>query len=143
MATHTPRCSRSASATSVRHNSRTPLRVAAENDGTLFEAVARRSDGALLPVEVRSILVSLDGETAWLSVVRDITERKRAEQAQARAQEFSRVTFEHADVGMAHVGTDGAWLRVNERLCDLLGYSREELPPPHLRRRHAPRRHRR
>lgn len=38
-----------------------------------------------------------------------------------------RSTFEAAPVGIVHVGLDGRWLRVNQRLCDLLGYSREEL----------------
>src|ERR1043166_7409100 len=37
------------------------------------------------------------------------------------------VTFEQAAVGMAHVGLNGKWLRVNQRLCDILGYTREEL----------------
>jgi len=36
-------------------------------------------------------------------------------------------TFELAAVGIAHVSPDGKWLRVNQRLCDMLGYSREEL----------------
>ncbi|WP_231716584.1 PAS domain S-box protein [Desulfosarcina alkanivorans] len=30
-------------------------------------------------------------------------------------------------VGIGHVGLDGSWLHVNQRLCDMLGYSREEL----------------
>lgn len=38
-----------------------------------------------------------------------------------------RVTFERAPVGLAHVGLGGEWLAVNARLCELLGYSREEL----------------
>jgi PAS domain S-box-containing protein len=38
-----------------------------------------------------------------------------------------RSTFDAAPVGIVHVGLDGRWLRVNQRLCDLLGYSREEL----------------
>jgi PAS domain S-box-containing protein len=35
-------------------------------------------------------------------------------------------TFNQAAVGIAHVGLDGSWLRVNDRLCKTLGYSREE-----------------
>ena len=35
--------------------------------------------------------------------------------------------FEQAAIGMAHTSIDGRWLRVNRRLCDLTGYSREEL----------------
>ncbi|GHO87369.1 PAS domain S-box protein [Dictyobacter formicarum] len=38
-----------------------------------------------------------------------------------------RATFEQAAVGMAHVALDGRWLQVNQKLCDILGYSREEL----------------
>lgn len=36
-------------------------------------------------------------------------------------------TFEQAAVGIAHVAPDGSWLRVNQKVCDILGYSHEEL----------------
>ena len=35
--------------------------------------------------------------------------------------------FENAAVGVALVGIDGRWLEVNQRLCDIVGYSRDEL----------------
>ncbi|HEX5081033.1 MAG TPA: PAS domain S-box protein, partial [Blastocatellia bacterium] len=38
-----------------------------------------------------------------------------------------RAIFENAAVGIARVGPDGGWLEVNQRLCDIVGYSREEL----------------
>ncbi len=38
-----------------------------------------------------------------------------------------RATFQNAAVGIAHVGTDRAWLHVNDRVCEIVGYSREEL----------------
>ena len=38
-----------------------------------------------------------------------------------------RSTFEQAAVGIAHVAPDGTWLRVNHRLCDILGYSHDEM----------------
>src|SRR4029077_18834376 len=41
-----------------------------------------------------------------------------------------RSTFDAAPVGIVHVGLNGHWLRVNQRLCDLLGYSREQLQSP-------------
>jgi two-component system, cell cycle sensor histidine kinase and response regulator CckA len=43
------------------------------------------------------------------------------------SQEGFRATFEQAAVGLAHVGLDGRWLRVNQKLCDIVGYSRDEL----------------
>lgn len=36
-------------------------------------------------------------------------------------------TFEQAAVGIAHVSPNGSWLRVNQKLCDIVGYSHEEL----------------
>jgi PAS domain S-box-containing protein len=38
-----------------------------------------------------------------------------------------RVTFEEAGVGLAHLTSDGSFLRVNQRYCDIVGYSREEM----------------
>ncbi|KJS03631.1 MAG: hypothetical protein VR65_00415 [Desulfobulbaceae bacterium BRH_c16a] len=38
-----------------------------------------------------------------------------------------RSTFEQAAVGIAHVAVDGRWLRVNRKLCDIVGYTKEEL----------------
>ncbi|WP_176963053.1 PAS domain S-box protein [Mariprofundus sp. NF] len=36
-------------------------------------------------------------------------------------------TFAEAAMGLAHVAPDGSWLRVNQALCDIVGYSEEEL----------------
>ena len=43
------------------------------------------------------------------------------------AEESYRVTFNHAPTGIARVGPDGSWLEVNQRLCDIVGYTRSEL----------------
>jgi len=45
------------------------------------------------------------------------------------AEDFQvfRAAFEQAAVGMAHVGLDSRWLRVNRKLCQITGYSAEEL----------------
>ncbi|MBD2201973.1 PAS domain S-box protein [Calothrix sp. FACHB-1219] len=44
-----------------------------------------------------------------------------------RAEERFRATFNQAAVGIAHVALDGRWLRVNQKLCDIVGYSHTEL----------------
>ncbi len=44
------------------------------------------------------------------------------------SERLYRSTFDAAPVGIAHVGLDGRWLRVNQRLRDLLGYAHGELP---------------
>ncbi len=57
--------------------------------------------------------------------------QKRAlEESEARLAHreiLFRSTFEQAAVGIAHVGLDGQWLRANDRLCGMLGYSETEL----------------
>lgn len=56
--------------------------------------------------------------------------RRQAEEALRDSEERFRATFEQAAVGMALRGVDPRnprWLRVNQKLCDILGYTREEL----------------
>src|SRR5512144_1453434 len=68
-----------------------------------------------------------DRITSWVGFNLDISARKEAEDALRESEARFRGTFENAAVGIANVGTDGTWLRVNQRLCDILGYSRAEL----------------
>ena len=58
---------------------------------------------------------------------RDISERRRTEAALRESEERFRSTFEQAAVGISHVGLDGRLLRVNQRLCEITGYSHDEL----------------
>ena len=62
-----------------------------------------------------------------VTVARDITERRRAEQAVRESEARFRATFEQAAVGIAHVAPDGRFLRLNQKLCEIVGYTREEL----------------
>jgi PAS domain S-box-containing protein len=57
----------------------------------------------------------------------DISERRQAEQALMESEERFRGTFDNAAVGIAHVNLDGRWLTVNDKFCEIVGYSREEL----------------
>jgi PAS domain S-box-containing protein len=54
-------------------------------------------------------------------------ERKRAEESLRESEERFRGTFENAAVGIIHCDPQGRFLRVNQRYCAILGYSREEL----------------
>ncbi|GMV60284.1 MAG: hypothetical protein AMXMBFR72_33750 [Betaproteobacteria bacterium] len=57
----------------------------------------------------------------------DVTELRGARQALAASEQRLRATFEQAAVGVARIAPDGRWLDANPRLCQILGYSREEL----------------
>jgi len=94
--------------------------------GDLFETLHRRKDGSLWPVEV-SVNHCADAGGCLFAFLRDITERKWAADALRQSELRFRATFEQAAVGIAHVSPDGRWLRVNDRLCDILGYARDSL----------------
>jgi len=57
----------------------------------------------------------------------NVSERKLAEEALRESEERFRGTFEQAAVGIAHFSTEGRFLRVNDKLCAIFGYDREEL----------------
>lgn len=57
----------------------------------------------------------------------DISDRIRDRDAIAQSEARFRAAFEQAAVGMAHVALDGHWLRVNQKLCEIVGYGQEEL----------------
>lgn len=57
----------------------------------------------------------------------DITGRRQALASLLESERRFSATFEQAAVGIAHVATDGRWLRVNRKLCSIIGYTPEEL----------------
>jgi len=56
-----------------------------------------------------------------------VTQRSRLDAEKRETQARFEATFEQAAVGLAHVAPDGRWLRVNRKLCDILGYGLDEL----------------
>jgi diguanylate cyclase (GGDEF)-like protein/PAS domain S-box-containing protein len=66
----------------------------------------------------------------FIRIIEDITERKALE------RQF-RDTFEQAAMGILHTGLDGHYLRVNRKLCEITGYTEQELTrQPHPRLSH-------
>ena len=56
-----------------------------------------------------------------------VVQRRRDEQRLRDSEERFRATFEQAAVGVALVSIDGRWLKINQKLCDMLGYTHGEL----------------
>jgi PAS domain S-box-containing protein len=88
------------------------------------EWTQQRKDGTFVQVEVSSNILP-DGR--WQAFVRDVSERKRVEQALQESEERFRLTIDEAPIGMALVALDGRFVRVNRALCEIVGYSSAEL----------------
>jgi PAS domain S-box-containing protein len=92
------------------------------------EEANEEADGVHTYLSVKTPLMDTDGRVfAVAGTSTDITGRRKAEEALRHEEEVYRATFDQAAVGIAHVAPDGRWLRVNKCLCDILGYTREEL----------------
>ena len=91
----------------------------------------RRKDGSYIWFETtsRTVREAETGEVLEIiTVSRDVTERKRAEEELRESEERFRAFFETAAVGAAHADpATGRLLQVNEKLCRFLGYEQEEL----------------
>ncbi|KVN88855.1 hypothetical protein WJ68_04825 [Burkholderia ubonensis] len=96
------------------------------NDDTLREVAApRKATEHLHALTITPIQIV---ESQYFSgFLRDIAARNETERALRDSEKRFRATFQQAAVGIAHVAPDGRWLRVNEKLCDIVGYTREEL----------------
>src|SRR6185369_2703585 len=94
---------------------------------SVVEGSYRRKDGSVVPIEARRR--ALETEAGWIivSTATDITQRKRAEDALRESEERFRRSFELAGSGVALIGLDRRFLRVNRRLCEILGYTETEL----------------
>ncbi|MGO9532720.1 MAG: PAS domain S-box protein [Syntrophobacteraceae bacterium] len=93
-------------------------------EGTFLGADGTRKDF----LSRKATFADQDGNVGGIiGAMVDITERRATEMALLESEELYRITFELAAVGIAHLTPDGRWLRVNHRLCEITGYSREEL----------------
>jgi PAS domain S-box-containing protein len=104
-----------------------------QQGGLIFETVHRRSDGSTFPVEVSSRVIDIDGKQFRQSIIRDITERRQAEQALRESEERFRAAFDHAAIGMVLVSTNGRFTSVNNAVCEMLAYSSGELIGKHFK----------
>lgn len=62
-----------------------------------------------------------------VSTITDVTEQTQAEALLKDSEARYRRTFELAGSGIAHIGMDRRFIRVNRRLCEILGYAEDEL----------------
>ncbi len=93
------------------------------------ERIVERADGSRLIVSLNiDPLRNAKGEIIGaVNCFLDITERKRVDAALLEQEQRLAATYEHASIGISEIAPDGSFLRVNEAICGITGFSREHL----------------
>ena len=102
------------------------MEKARTNKRFYFEFRHRRADGSIRDVEVFSSNIEAKGKDLLHSVIHDITTRKQAEQALRESEDLLSSIYRAAPTGIGVV-SNRILLTVNDRICEMTGYSRESL----------------
>lgn len=105
-------------------------RMAGEYLPSIYETTMTRRGGRKIPLEISAAIVSFQGKAADLVVVRDITERKQAEEYLQRYRLLSESA--HHDMFL-FIGLDGRIIEANRAAAEQHGYTRKELLKMNIR----------
>ena len=88
-----------------------------------------KSDGSYAYVNDKALIIRDDNGKAirMIGAMQDITNKKKLEDELRKSEEQFKEAFEHSPVGMALVNILGSYIEVNEKLCEILGYSNQEM----------------
>jgi PAS domain S-box-containing protein len=100
-------------------------REAGEDAPTTYEYTGQRADGSEFPVEVTAARFEYEGSPATMAILRDITERKQAEEALRESEERFRNMMEQSPFGIEILTPDGQISQVNPAWRQLWGLSQE------------------
>jgi PAS domain S-box-containing protein len=92
-----------------------------------FEWLHQRADGTVFPADVLLAPTDFHSRKVLQATVRDISERRRAEQALRESEERYRRIVESNAVGIVTADPDLRFTSANRRFCEMLGYTEEEL----------------
>ncbi|MBW4491928.1 MAG: PAS domain S-box protein [Oscillatoria princeps RMCB-10] len=108
-----------------------------EREKLVFETAHQRADGSLYPVEVHLQLIERDGESVFLAIIGDTSERKRTEDALRERSEQLRLFVDHTPAAVAMFDRQMRYLAASRRWLsdlnlgdqDIIGKSHYEIFP--------------
>jgi PAS domain S-box-containing protein len=83
--------------------------------------------GEVIPAEIVSVPILFDRQPALLGMIRDISRRMEAEAALRESEERFANAFRQSPNGMMFVDPTGRFIKVNRAMCEILGYTEDEL----------------
>lgn len=92
-----------------------------------LEAPFVMKDGRIITALMSAAVIEVAGEKCILSITRDITERKRAEEALRESEEKFRAMIEQASEGFALIDEQGVIIEWNRAIEHIWGLTREEV----------------
>ena len=97
-------------------------------DGVVFEIRHRRADGTTFPVEVSARRIAVEGTVLRQSIIRDITDRRQAEQRLRESQHFiERILETTPNLLYIYDLIEHRYIYTNREVTEFLGYTPEEL----------------
>ena len=96
-------------------------------DQIIFETEHQCKDGRLIPTEVNSRKITWDGQPSIISICRDITERKQAEESLNRSQSELKAIYDHAPMMMCLLNEECSIIYANKAFSSFTEISAEEL----------------
>ena len=91
----------------------------------LIEEKMIRADGTVIHTEVAAAPLKYEGGQAIMAVIRDITERKRVEEALRESEEKFRTLYEGMAQGVFYQRNDGVLIDVNQAALEMFGLTRD------------------
>jgi PAS domain S-box-containing protein len=97
-------------------------RTAGEKVPTRYEIAISNKDGQEIPVEVNANQIDFEGKPADMAIIRDITERKKAEEAQKLLENNFRNSLNDSPMGVTIADLEFNSVYANQTFMDIFGY---------------------
>ncbi len=92
-----------------------------------YEGEIVRKDGSHVPVKIHASPFQTNGDRLVLGIFKDLSQEKKLNDKARENENRFRLAFENSNEGMCLVDAKGNLMRTNKRMCEMFGYSKQEL----------------